>query len=360
MSQRASTTYGELSEDEQSPKTDFNQLNFKNIPDIIKGEKVIFKSPKDEFKKVYSNALLAYYEDDIKSISDRHALDVIKSSTETSFWNDLTLFEKELFDFDDIIDHNLELDFTIKEIDGISDLIGKPYVITTTDGNRRLDEELQHEPDETEIYELNDAYQRSKDNEKKEATSGILKAVEKERLKKAINRDDKTINKSNWKEWWKLESEKEVISFPKNLSTSAIEDMLQTISKSIKNRNIPSKLPKEIVAGDFPPSTIYLDKKGNFVIECAVAGWSSDKIKVTYSDNYIHLKLDQILDDWCIYLQKGIKFPSKQTECQFFIDTNIFIANEIKTQLKNGILTITVPKIKTKSDEMVIAITETN
>jgi HSP20 family molecular chaperone IbpA len=348
MSQTNSSTQESCETKVDILPADLSKLNFGKIKTLrqIESEPAPkFKSPKDEFRKMYLDAILVYNQELIETLSNRYGINAINKSKETPFWSTLDDFVKDLFDYNGNENPNFHLDFS-----------GSKETDYEGPGNGLLPQVPVELDMESTLNILNAHYINARDNNELEpfSPSAISKKAFDNCKKKLKVKKTPTINKSNWSDWWKIEAVKDEVEFPHNIEISAIKDMIDTIKKV----KVPSKLPKELVSDDFPPSDIYINRDGSYCIECALAGYNSEQLSVIYKNEYIHLTIKERENEWRVPIQKGIKYLAEETVSHFYVDKEIFDITAIKTVLKNGLLQITIPKIFSEPKEMTISIFE--
>ena len=157
----------------------------------------------------------------------------------------------------------------------------------------------------------------------------------------------------NGKQWWNTWGYNykpgDPINLPDNLTIDEIKFMLGEIESQI-----PSKLPKEIVSSDFPPSNISIDTHGNMIIEMALAGYNPKDLNISISDDsFLEIELGKSFLLETTYIQKGIKIPENHI-CKFFIDKSILDPNRLDVSSQYGLLKIMIPRHDFSGGKIVI------
>lgn len=103
--------------------------------------------------------------------------------------------------------------------------------------------------------------------------------------------------------------------------------------------------PQWYSAPSFPPVDVLIDKKTkDIVFDFAIAGFSDDEIDITFSGDYLSLKLEQnnkISEDDFKTVHKGI---SKQNvSWRYYVPADKYDQEKVEANLKNGILTVKIP-----------------
>lgn len=110
-----------------------------------------------------------------------------------------------------------------------------------------------------------------------------------------------------------------------------------------------TSLPSCLVSGNFPPADIICDKDENITIKMALAGYDQSMIDIEFNEeNYLVIKSidkdDEVKadEDEIYYIQKGIKSGSFNKK--FFVDTRYLDKNTVSASMKDGMLTIKIPR----------------
>lgn len=107
----------------------------------------------------------------------------------------------------------------------------------------------------------------------------------------------------------------------------------------------PKRFEKRLCTNSYPPSNVYIDDNGNYVIEVALCGLKpGEDYEVTMSKNVLTLKIENKNKEVKYnYLQYGLKIPSKG-EVKWLIDDNSVDLNDFKTTFENGLFRIAFMK----------------
>lgn len=107
----------------------------------------------------------------------------------------------------------------------------------------------------------------------------------------------------------------------------------------------PKRFEKRLCTNSYPPSNVYVDDKGNYVIEVALCGLKPGKdYEVTMSNNVLTLKIkNENLEKKCHYLQHGLKIPS-QCEVKWLVDDKSVNLNKFDSSFENGLFKIVFKK----------------
>ena len=114
---------------------------------------------------------------------------------------------------------------------------------------------------------------------------------------------------------------------------------------STKKNVDPKRFEKRLCTNSYPPSNVYIDDNGNYVIEVALCGLKpGEDYEVTMSKNVLTLKIENKNKEVNYnYLQHGLKIPSKG-EVKWLIDDNSVDLNDFKTTFENGLFRIVFMK----------------
>lgn len=117
------------------------------------------------------------------------------------------------------------------------------------------------------------------------------------------------------------------------------------------NFNIPSKcnnkLPPKLGGySDFPQASGWIDKDKNEIIQVNIAGIEADRIHLSYKDENLYIKIDEApaTDEHRDYFLTGLKDCSRAYERYFYINPAYVNIKKMTKEIKNGYLTITIPK----------------
>lgn len=107
----------------------------------------------------------------------------------------------------------------------------------------------------------------------------------------------------------------------------------------------PKRFEKRLCTASYPPSNVYIDNKGNYVIEVALCGLKpGEDYQVTMSKNILTLRIDnQNPENEHHYLQRGLKIPSK-CEVKWLVDDNNVNLDDFNTTFENGLFKIVFMK----------------
>ena len=152
---------------------------------------------------------------------------------------------------------------------------------------------------------------------------------------------------------------------------SELQKFIEDIHKLAKD--VPNKLPSNVVSGSWPASNLFLTENKDLVIQCALAGYAEDEFTVEHENEHITIKInkpelkfksqkeveDLPEEDRPItiksYLQRGIKFGDG--EIKFYVDPKLYNAERATMEFKNGLLTIIIPKDEKVDKKTVLRIT---
>jgi HSP20 family molecular chaperone IbpA len=135
-----------------------------------------------------------------------------------------------------------------------------------------------------------------------------------------------------------------------------VKEKIRELESSL-NKYVHNKVDKDLVNGKLPYN-IKVDLNKTLYYEFAVAGYTSDRIKIIPNKEGIEIKLfedspDDFIGDLFEYINKGLKLDN-QSEF-IYIDGSQYDLDSIKTTLSNGILTLIVkykPKKELKIEEI--------
>lgn len=121
---------------------------------------------------------------------------------------------------------------------------------------------------------------------------------------------------------------------------SSFDQVFDLFDEILDSTDFVSRLPTVIVNQGYPPSNIFTNKDGRFVIELAVAGWKQEELSIDYEDHYLKVTLNPLdSDNENRYIQKGIK--RSKTDFKVLIPKK-YDERSIDAQYSNGLLTISL------------------
>tara|TARA_Y100000310_G_scaffold291244_1_gene319062 strand:+ start:301 stop:765 length:465 start_codon:yes stop_codon:yes gene_type:complete len=135
------------------------------------------------------------------------------------------------------------------------------------------------------------------------------------------------------------------------------DSLFRDFSKDL--RDFPWKQWKFGFADDtFPPSDFRISQDRSITAEFIVAGYPEDKITLDFEGDYMVLDLASATDDEKChdkYICRCIKRSASKS--RYYIPSDKYDRKNVKAELKDGILTVTIPsKEKEKSEPVEINI----
>jgi HSP20 family molecular chaperone IbpA len=121
--------------------------------------------------------------------------------------------------------------------------------------------------------------------------------------------------------------------------------LLEELDKMGTKKVDPKRFEKRLCTNSYPPSNVYVDGNGNYVIEVALCGLKPGKdYEATMSNNILTLKIkNDNIEKSCHYLQRGLRIPS-QCEVKWLVDDKSVNLNKFDTSFDNGLFRIVFKK----------------
>ncbi len=122
------------------------------------------------------------------------------------------------------------------------------------------------------------------------------------------------------------------------------DDFLSVFGDMWETMNVVSRLPNCLVTGDFPPTNILVDDKENYIIQMAVTGYPDEGVDIAFKDNYLTVSVTPDEKQFEGYKIKMRGMRTTRAERKFLIPSSDFDVANSEAAIKNGMLTIKIPR----------------
>ena len=137
-------------------------------------------------------------------------------------------------------------------------------------------------------------------------------------------------------------SSRGVRMFP--VSSMVGDDFLNVFEDMWDTMNVVSRLPNCLVTGDFPPTNILVDDKENYIIQMSVTGYPEEGVELNFKDNYLTVIVTPDEKQFEGYKVKMRGMRTSKAERKFLIPSSDFDVANSEAAVKNGMLTIKIPR----------------